>query len=89
MYLLSVPRGCQSDADCASQQACYAGDCKNPCHVEKPCATNAECTVVSTLPRRTMVCTCKNGFKGQGDYKCEKITSKCIKSSFPPIFQKH
>jgi len=75
---LVVPKGCQRDADCPSQQACYSGDCKNPCKEERPCVANAECTVISSLPRRTMVCTCRDGFKGQGDTKCEKITSEII-----------
>ena len=76
-HIISVPPppdpGCKTDADCSSKLACFSGDCKNPCLVTRPCAPNADCSVYDTLPRRTMTCTCREGFKGKGDVRCEKI----------------
>lgn len=82
---LSVPPppdpGCKGDVDCPSKLACFNGDCRNPCVEIKPCAPNADCRVYDTLPRRTMTCTCREGFSGKGDVRCEKI-SKAVSFSF-------
>ncbi len=67
------PLGCQGDGECPSKEACIERDCKNPCLFIKPCHRNADCKVYDTLPRRTMTCTCKEGFTGKGDVKCDKI----------------
>jgi hypothetical protein len=61
---------CTMDADCASKLACFSGECKNPCRETKPCGANSECTVVDTLPLRTMVCICLPGFVGDADIEC-------------------
>ena len=85
LCLVSVPpkpTGCQQDFECASQLACFSGKCKNPCREIRPCAPNADCRVQDTLPRRTMSCTCRDGFKGRGDVRCEKI-SKILKNIAP------
>ena len=66
--------GCKEDRECASREACFDGDCKNPCTVIKPCARNAECKVHSSLPLRTMSCTCLPGFTGKGDVRCTEIS---------------
>lgn len=76
-YFLSVPPppdpGCKGDVDCPSKLACFDGDCRNPCFEIKPCVPNADCAVYDTLPRRTMTCTCREGYIGKGDVKCDKI----------------
>jgi len=62
---------CTQDADCASKLACFSGVCKNPCVETKPCVRNAECSVVDTLPLRTMSCQCLPGFIGDADIECK------------------
>ena len=75
---ISVPPppgpGCKEDQECPSRQACFSGECENPCTVIRPCAQNAECIVHSTLPLRTMSCVCLPGFTGKGDVRCGKIS---------------
>lgn len=65
-----TPKGCLMDADCPSKLACFSGDCKNPCIETKPCAVNAKCSVVDTLPLRTMICTCNEGYIGDAEKQC-------------------
>ena len=78
--IISVPPppdpGCKEDRECSSKQACFSGECENPCSVIKPCTRNAECIVHSTLPLRTMSCVCLPGFTGQGDIRCDKISKQ-------------
>ncbi|PNF22176.1 hypothetical protein B7P43_G05064 [Cryptotermes secundus] len=78
---------CVVDADCASKLACFSGTCRNPCVETKPCAANAACTVVDTLPLRTMSCSCLPGFVGDADVECKpaeepgcKINDDCPQS---------
>ena len=66
--------GCITDGDCPSKQACFNGDCLNPCLHIQPCVQNAECEVKNELPLRVMVCTCKPGYTGKGDERCELIS---------------
>jgi hypothetical protein len=61
---------CRQDADCPSKHACFDGVCKNPCYETKPCTTNAICSVVDSLPLRTMVCTCIEGYVGDAEKEC-------------------
>ncbi len=80
--LFSVPPpdlGCRGDVECPSQLACIDRDCQNPCLVARPCVQNADCKVYDTLPRRTMSCTCREGYKGRGDERCEKIGNQTTK----------
>ena len=68
------PPGCSEDRECASKEACFNRECKNPCAHVDPCARNAKCEVHSTLPLRTMSCTCLPGFTGKGDVRCSEIS---------------
>lgn len=68
--VLSAPQ-CTMDADCPSKLACFSGECKNPCIETKPCAEHAICSVVDTLPLRTMVCQCEIGYIGDADVQCK------------------
>lgn len=61
---------CTSDSDCPSKLACFSGECKNPCVEVTPCGQHAICSVVDTLPLRTMVCTCETGYVGDADIEC-------------------
>lgn len=58
------------DADCPSKLACFSGECKNPCYETKPCGSHATCSVVDSLPLRTMVCQCEPGYIGDADVAC-------------------
>lgn len=62
---------CRMDADCPSKHACFSGECKNPCFETKPCGSNARCSVVDSLPLRTMVCTCIEGYVGDAEKECK------------------
>ena len=53
---------CRSDGECPSQLACINGRCVNPCHILDPCHDTAECQVIDSVPVRTMVCVCPDGF---------------------------
>lgn len=59
------------DSDCPSRLACFNGFCLNPCSEIKPCGINAECSVVDTLPLRTMSCLCLPGYVGDADIECK------------------
>lgn len=67
------------DADCPSKLACFNHVCKNPCTETKPCGVNAECSVVDTLPLRTMSCLCLPGYVGDADVECKlgKVFTLC------------
>lgn len=74
------PRECQTDGECPSKLACFNGHCDDPCLVIKPCGTNAKCSVIDTLPFRTMTCECLPGFVGNAYVECtpRKIFSKDV-----------
>lgn len=59
------------DADCPSKLACFSGECKNPCKETNPCGPHATCSVVDTLPLRTMVCQCDVGYVGKAEKECK------------------
>lgn len=69
---------CRMDVDCPSKQACFSGECKNPCYETKPCGANAVCSVVDSLPLRTMVCTCIAGFVGDAEKECRRGTNSSL-----------
>lgn len=62
---------CTIDADCPSREACFSGTCKNPCIETKPCGAHATCSVVDSLPLRTMICKCDEGYIGDADVACK------------------
>ena len=68
-----VEIGCTVDADCPSKQACIRGQCQNPCLLDNPCGLNALCEVLDTLPVRTMVCICKEGYEGDASIECTPV----------------
>jgi len=74
----NIFEGCLTDADCPSKEGCYSGDCKNPCLEDRPCVTNAICTVYDDLPKRTMTCVCAPGYTGKGDVRCDPIGNELL-----------
>lgn len=74
---------CTVDADCPSKMACFNNVCKNPCIETRPCGAHAVCSVVDSLPLRTMVCSCEPGFMGNADIGCKQgnIHNSIIKQS--------
>lgn len=75
---------CTVDADCPSKLACISNVCKNPCIETRPCGAHAVCSVVDSLPLRTLVCTCEPGFVGNADIGCKQ--GKYIFSKYQVIF---
>lgn len=61
---------CQVDGDCPSKLGCFNGICKDPCIESKPCIAGAKCSVVNTLPMRTMICECLPNFAGDATVAC-------------------
>ena len=70
--------GCYVDSECPRLMACFNRECMNPCHVISPCVPNADCIVHNTEPWRTMSCKCKEGFKGNGKVRCDKIGKNSV-----------
>lgn len=73
---------CISDADCPSQKACLRGECVNPCNATQPCGVNAFCSVRDTLPVRTMICECLEGYTGNPAVQCDKRSLCVIEKGF-------
>lgn len=69
---------CTVDADCPSKLACIDNVCKNPCIESRPCGPHAICSVVDSLPLRTLVCTCEPGFVGNADIGCKPGKYICL-----------
>lgn len=79
---------CRQDADCPSKHACFDGICKNPCYETKPCAANANCRVVDSLPLRTMICSCNDGYVGDAEKQCLPGNGNLTESLTFPLFLK-
>ena len=73
--IVPIDTGCKGDIECPTREACINKECQNPCTAIKPCAANAVCIVQNTLPLRTMICTCDEGYVGRGDVSCEKYST--------------
>lgn len=71
---------------CPSKLACFDGVCKDPCLESKPCGRNAICLVENSLPVRTMVCECLQGYVGNAEVECRL---RKFKNNFRNFFQKH
>lgn len=63
---------CVVDHDCGVGLVCVRGECADPCKRERPCATNAMCTVQETRPIKSVTCTCPAGFTGDAEVQCRK-----------------
>ncbi len=71
LFLVEV--SCTTDRHCPSRHACVSGQCVNPCELAEPCGANAECTVLDTLPVRTMTCVCLTGYEGDAALGCTPV----------------
>lgn len=65
---------CTSDNDCPISEKCVIDsygrpDCKNACQGRVLCGRNAECTARN----HNAVCSCKQGFVGDGQVGCRRI----------------
>lgn len=67
--ILASPQ-CTMDSDCPSKHACFSGVCKNACEETKPCGEHASCSVIDSLPLRTIVCQCDPGYIGDAKVAC-------------------
>lgn len=61
---------CRVDIDCSDKLVCIREKCIDPCPVIKPCLENARCDVLNTVPVRTMICTCPEGWITDVDGVC-------------------
>uniref|UniRef100_T1GGH8 ZP domain-containing protein n=1 Tax=Megaselia scalaris TaxID=36166 RepID=T1GGH8_MEGSC len=73
---------CLQDSECPSKNACISGECVNPCEASKPCGVNADCKVLDTVPVRTMICECKEGYQGNAAVQCDKKSTCLIEKGF-------
>ena len=60
--------GCRTDPECPQDRACQNGDCVNPCVVDNPCGTNADCLVSVHLAQ----CRCRFGYTGDPYQACRR-----------------
>lgn len=70
--LLEKPE-CELDVDCPSKLACIKNRCVNPCLELSPCPKTSSCSVVDTVPVRTMICTCPVGWVPNNQGECNPI----------------
>ena len=64
---------CVQDADCPSKTVCHEQKCADPCPIFEPCRAPARCLVADTLPVRTMVCACPDGYHATEDGGCDVL----------------
>lgn len=64
---------CRLDVDCPSRLACISGSCTDPCRALKPCSESALCGVLDSVPVRTMVCTCPDGWVPDQRGECTPV----------------
>lgn len=64
---------CTVDGDCSSRLACINHECVNPCTTLEPCLQPSKCEVVPSLPVRTMICVCPEGYVSSGNGTCKVL----------------
>lgn len=64
---------CVFDTDCPSKLACIQSECVNPCERLSPCHPSAQCSVIDTVPVRTMICTCPEGWVPNENGECHPV----------------
>ena len=76
---------CQTDADCPSGTACIRETCINPCYELTPCDRTAICSVVDTVPFRTMICSCEYN---KGDFTLKSVIEELpySQNGYKPTF---
>ena len=63
---------CVVDRECGIGLVCMHGMCTDPCKEERPCASNAKCTIQETRPIKSVTCTCPPGFTGDAQVQCRR-----------------
>ena len=66
IWILVQKGECQNDMDCPDNRACIGNQCLDPCVIDDPCGTNAQCETTSHRP----VCRCPNGWAGDPHTEC-------------------
>lgn len=64
---------CTVDSECPSRLACINHECVNPCTTLEPCVQPSKCEVVPSLPVRTMICICPEGYVSSGNGTCKPL----------------
>lgn len=64
---------CKVDYDCPSKLACIRNKCVDPCKELSPCAKSAICSVLNSLPVRTMICECPELSVPDQNGECQRI----------------
>lgn len=64
---------CIFDIDCPSKLACINNKCVEPCSVIAPCAHSARCSVIDSIPVRTMVCECPELMVPDENGECRRV----------------
>lgn len=62
---------CHMDQDCPSGQACLRDECRDACKELKPCVGNSRCSVSDSVPFRTMICRCPEGYTPNETGSCK------------------
>lgn len=62
---------CIMDGDCPSGHACLKDECREACSELKPCKGNSRCSVSDSIPFRTLICRCPEGFVPSEDGSCK------------------
>ena len=76
--------GCRTDSECPLDKACRNRDCINPCAVDKPCGTNADCLVSQHLAQ----CRCRFGYTGDAYSVCYPFEPpECVQDKDCPTDQ--
>lgn len=66
---------CIHDGDCPNILACIDAKCQEPCATLHPCTSPAKCQAIPTLPVRTILCVCPEGYISSGSGVCKLIES--------------
>lgn len=61
---------CTQDSECASKLACINQRCADPCATPHVCSPQQTCTVLDTLPLRTMICKCPSDTVSDNSGNC-------------------
>lgn len=64
---------CTVDADCPSQLACFDNHCANPCDNPNVCSAQQTCSVLDTLPLRTVICKCPSDMIADNSRNCVPV----------------
>ena len=67
---------CRVDANCPPKLACANERCHDPCRTQNPCSVGQQCTVLDSLPTRTVACACPKGFLVDHSGQCKQVIGR-------------